>query len=292
MHRLIFLAAVLLAAPLQAADYLGSFHWTYPKPYFGGWSGIDISEDGEDFVAIGDSGQITRGVIEREGDAITGLAFPYVGRLKTLRGEETGPTYAFDAEGLAVAPDGEIYVAFERWVRVWRYADWTATPDRVARHEDFSHMRLNGALEALAIAPDGALYALPESQLSRLKGRNVYRLTDGAWEVFDVLSPTGSFVPVGADIGPDGFFYLLERNWIPLLGFRTRVRRFALAENGLRREEILLQTRFRVHDNLEGISVWRDENDRLRLTMVSDDNFSRFQRTEIVEYAVPDRVEP
>lgn len=292
MRIWVLLAALMLAAPSKAAEYLGSFHWTYPKPYFGGWSGIEVAPDGTRFVAIGDSGQIVDGTIQRQDGVITGINTPVVRRLMTDHGKRVGPTYEFDSEGLAMAPDGTLFVSFERWVRVREYSNWTARPRIVPRHPDFTGMRRNGALEALAIAPDGTLYTLPEGQLSLRQGRKVYRLADGAWEVFDVLSPTGRFAPVGADIGPDGFFYLLERNWIPLLGFKTRVRRFALTEDGLRREEILLQTRFRVHDNLEGISVWRDASGRLRLTMVSDDNFSRFQRTEIVEYAVPDRVEP
>lgn len=37
------------------------------------------------------------------------------------------------------------------------------------------------------------------------------------------------------------------------------------------------------HDNLEGLSVWQDAQG-VRLTMVSDDNFMFFQRTEFVEY--------
>ena len=32
--------------------------------------------------------------------------------------------------------------------------------------------------------------------------------------------------------------------------------------------------------------VWRDDLGRIRLTMVSDDNFRFFQRTEFVEYAL------
>ena len=36
-------------------------------------------------------------------------------------------------------------------------------------------------------------------------------------------------------------------------------------------------------DNLEGLSVWTDETGALRLTMISDDNYNRFQETQIVE---------
>ncbi len=292
MRRIIFLAALVLASPLKAADYLGSFHWTYPKPYFGGWSGIDLSEDGSQFVAIGDSGQITQGAIKRDGDAITSIDFPYVGRLKTYHGKETGPTYVFDAEGLAVAPDGQLFVAFERWVRIRKYDAWDALPTRVERHPDFAQMRRNGSIEALAIDADGALYTLREGRPRDGEGRKLYRLDGVAWDVIARLPATDWFAPVGADFGPDGLFYLLERQWFPFLGFKSRVRRFEVSDTGLEGEETLLETGFRTHDNLEGIAVWRDGQARLRLTMVSDDNFSRFQRTEIVEYAVPDRVEP
>ena len=48
-----------------------------------------------------------------------------------------------------------------------------------------------------------------------------------------------------------------------------------------------METRLRAHDNLEGISVWQDEQG-LRMTLISDDNFRAFQRTEIVEYRLTD----
>ncbi len=50
----------------------------------------------------------------------------------------------------------------------------------------------------------------------------------------------------------------------------------------------LLRSGLGVHDNLEGIAVWRDDQGRMRLTMVSDDNFQFFQVSEIVEYVVPE----
>ena len=63
---------------------------------------------------------------------------------------------------------------------------------------------------------------------------------------------------------------------------RARVRRMALDGTGI---ETLIETAR--HDNLEGLAVWQAA-DGLRLTMISDDNFRWFQRTEIVEYRVID----
>jgi hypothetical protein len=41
-----------------------------------------------------------------------------------------------------------------------------------------------------------------------------------------------------------------------------------------------------MHDNLEGISVWQTPAGELIMTLVSDDNQRRFQRTELVEYRI------
>ena len=76
---------------------------------------------------------------------------------------------------------------------------------------------------------------------------------------------------------------MLERDFLGI-GFRSRVRRFDLTGGN---EQVLLETRLRAHDNLEGISVWQDEQG-LRMTLISDDNFRAFQRTEIVEYRLTD----
>jgi len=83
-------------------------------------------------------------------------------------------------------------------------------------------------------------------------------------------------------LAPDGQFYLLERDFTGL-GFRTRIRQF---DADFTNETVLLETGNARHDNLEGISAWRDDSGSIRLTLVSDDNFLFLQRTEIVEYRV------
>ena len=124
--------------------------------------------------------------------------------------------------------------------------------------------------------------------MGRAKPFPVYRFRNGVWDQPFILPRRGYFLAVAADIGPDGRFYLLERQFFGLLGFGSRVRRFTMSPDGLSKEETLLQTTPGQHDNLEGLSVWRDASGTLRLTMISDDNFLFLQRTEIVEYRVPD----
>jgi hypothetical protein len=94
-------------------------------------------------------------------------------------------------------------------------------------------------------------------------------------------------MPTGADFGPDGRLYLLERGFAGF-GFSSRVRAFTLNATGTRilSEQTLFTSPVGKHDNLEGLSVWTDSQERIRLTMVSDDNFRFFQRTELVEYVL------
>jgi hypothetical protein len=88
---------------------------------------------------------------------------------------------------------------------------------------------------------------------------------------------------VGADIFEDRL-YVLERDFMGI-GFRSRVRAFDL--NG-ENEVTLIDSQILTHDNLEGISVWRDSPETLRITMLSDNNFRSLQRTEFVEYRIND----
>jgi len=61
---------------------------------------------------------------------------------------------------------------------------------------------------------------------------------------------------------------------------------FAISGDRIVQEQTLIDTPPGRHDNLEGLTVWQDMAGRIRLTMISDDNFNFFQRTELVEYAL------
>lgn len=146
-------------------------------------------------------------------------------------------------------------------------------------------MQANSSLEALAIDHRGWLYTLPERSGQLTRPFPVYRFDGTRWAQPFSIPRSGGFLPVGADFGPDGKLYLLEREFSGF-GFRSRVRRFAVSETGIGPGETLLSSALARHDNLEGIAVTRTGTGEIRLTMISDDNFRVFQRTEIVEYLV------
>ena len=259
---------------------VGRFLWTDPDKEFGGLSGIDLSPDGRTFTAVSDRGTLWQGTVERKGQVVSGMTVAHKARLHDARNRPLDG----DSEGLALSPDGTIYISFEGPARVLAYDTPDGAATALPHPREFNTMERNGALEALAIGPDGALYTMPERSGQARRPFPVYRFRDGRWSVAFSIARTDTFVPVGADIGPDGLFYLLERDFTGI-GFRSRVRRFDMTGG---QAQTLFQTATNTYDNLEGLAVWRDTTGAIRLTMVSDDNFKFFQQTQIVEYRVTD----
>ncbi|UMA64781.1 esterase-like activity of phytase family protein [Roseivivax marinus] len=280
----VVLALSSSAAPTGEAELVSTQRWSSDHDAFGGISGLDLSADGRRFMAIGDRGIVFAGEFRRDADGrIETIAR---GRLRRLRDAEGAPLKQqdVDAEGLAWTEGGRAYVSFEGDHRVARLGkDDRTTP--LPGPPAFDELQSNSGLEALAVDAAGAVYAIPERSGQVTRPFPLWRWDGTAWSVAGRLPRRGGFLPVGADFGPDGRLYLLERVFTGL-AFRSRVRRFALTEEGLAEETTLLETAAHVHDNLEGLSVWRDRSGAIRLTMVSDDNFNFLQRTEVVEYRV------
>lgn len=283
--RQLFAALALLSwgqSTLADAMLVDQFVWHDTATQFGGFSGFHLDENGVDFVAISDRGNIMSGQILREGGRIVDVAATPLERLKNLDGKPIRSILA-DAEGLAVDRNGTIYVSFEGNARVWTYAGISERPEPIFNHPDFRTMQGNSSLEALAVTPDGILYTLPERSGRANKPFPVYRSEGEGWDIAFQIPRRGQHLVVGADIGPDDMLYVLERDFTGI-GFRTRVRRFRQDGSS---EETLIDTGNATHDNLEGISVWEDAQG-LRITMISDDNFRFLQQTEIVEYRLSD----
>ena len=284
-------AAVLLgacASALEGAEpprLVAALDWNHPGERHGGLSGIEVGVDGRAVTAITDRSTLVEARIARENGVPVAIEGTRHHAMTTPENKAlTG--FAADSEGLAVDPSGGIAVSFEGYHRVWRFARDGAGTARLPLLPALSARPTNSGAEALAVDAEGRLYALPE----RPEGEAfpVWRWDGGAWAVAFTVPRRGPMKMVGADFGPDGRLYLLERRLTPL-GFRSRVRRVEADGTG---EATLLETPPGRHGNLEGLAAWRDAGGAIRLTMVSDDNFLPLQRGQIVEYRLPPEPRP
>ena len=307
--RLAVIAAALVALGLQGSasptlppGFIGAFRWSMADSLFGGFSAIEVSPDGTRFTALTDRGSFVQGRLRRAADGT--IAAVEARPMQRLRSNGTEPLAngRNDSEGIALGPDGTFYVSFEGVARVLRYRELDGPAENLPTPPEFRAFPRNASLESLAVDAQGRLYTIPE-ELTRSKrirlltgqpgnpnGADfpVWRFADGAWTQPFVLPREGGFLPVSADFGPDGRFYVLERAFHGIAGFASRVRSFRMTQKGLTDRRLHLQSQTGQHGNLEGLSVWRDGSGAIRLTMISDDNFLAVLRTEIVEYRLAD----
>lgn len=251
-----------------------------------GVSALEVSEDGNAYVAISDRGWWVTGRFERRGGIMTGAS---IDRIEPIIGQDGFPVTArrvgdwADSEGLAIAPDGTAWVSFERWAHVWRFDEEFGEAQWIKDHPTFRDHADNWQLEAAAVAPDGTVYVFSEKPL--LDGFPIYRLgNDDLWVIDGYLPEQDVFAIVGADFAEDGSLYLLERKLVVGLWWQNRIRRVRLDGT----EDVILWTGQRgEYENLEGISVWEDEKG-LRLTLVSDNNGEADTPTQFVEFRLTD----
>lgn len=278
------LAVICLCTGVQAEPALRANGWTRWKldaPWFGGFSGIEMDASGTQMTVISDRGKIITAAVRRDKGRIAAVGVQRVTSLKRAGG---GPLHkkTSDSEGLAIGADGRAFISFEHDHRIMQTDLATGrTFNRIAL--PFAHaLGENAGIEALAVAADGTLFAVAEAAPRKGAPFPLYAYTNGQWRVSARIPQRGPFVPVGADVDVKGRLWLLERAVTPL-GFRSRIRLFVLDPRAPR-EYTLLTTIPAQYDNLEGISVWQDARGQLVVTMISDDNFLRILRTQIVEY--------
>lgn len=278
--RLATLLAAIATVPASAATFLGNYVWRPDFDGAGGYSAIWLDPEGPGVLLLSDRGHWVRGTVTRNAaGAISDMTIRDRGPLLRSTGDDLKADET-DAEAVAFA-DGAFYVAYEGMHRVMRHDDIAAPPSRMVQAGAFEGLQTNSGLEALAADAAGNLYAIPERSGVLTRPFPVFRFDGDVWtQPFD-LRRDGRFLVSGADVGPDGRLYVLERDFA-VLGFRTRVRSFDLTGQD---ERLELQTGIGTHDNLEGIDVWRDAEGRMRVTMISDDNLRPLiQRTEFVDY--------
>lgn len=266
---------------------------------FGGFSGIEVLEDGR-LIAVTDAGDWfeARLVLDEEG-ALIGVAD---GRIAFMR-DENGAVFpnkvAGDAEALAQLPDGRFTVAFEQTQTIRIYDLNRDGPFGAAAPgpllAETRRLPPNAGLEAMAADADGALIVGAEG------GGGATPLWRAPLQTLAPAPPVAryrlfaGFSLTGLDRGPDGGFFALERFFAPIIGARARITFISAAalEAGgvIEAEELALLAPPMPLDNFEGIAAVRIGDGGVRLYIISDDNQSRRQRTLLYAFDLIEDVE-
>ena len=276
---------------IGALTWLAGFRLTSNRGVFGGFSGMEISPDGADMLAISDRGYwLSAGLTHDAAGVLTGIAGRALSPILDGFGAALTGVRA-DAEGLTIAPNGDAVVSFEREHRIWRYAaakDGFAALPSPGPAGPFEDIAGNNGLEALAAAPDGRLIAIGE--------RNKNSAADYPGWIFDgesrarfFITRDGEFFATEASFAPDGALWLLERRYGFWVGIGMRLRRIpaeALKPGARIDGEVMatLGTHTAI-DNMEGLSLRAGPNGETLIYVIADNNFSPIQRTVLLQFA-------
>ena len=270
--------------------------------HFGGYSGLALNKAGTALLAVSDAGTVMRATLDYDGRKLKALQDVVIGPILGKDGKPLHASSKRDAEGLALiggdTRTGKAFVSFERKHRIMRYpftAKRFGPPDRaVVIPKDARRMSGNRGFEAIALIRAGRLKGTIVAFSERLKdrkgnlkgwligGRKPGAITLRRIAGFDITDAAGL---------PDGGIVLLERRFRYSEGVKMRIRRISAAElkpGALIKGEVLLEAADNLNiDNMEAIAVHRSASGETILTLMSDDNFSPFQRSLIMQFAMP-----
>ncbi|MES1198816.1 MAG: esterase-like activity of phytase family protein [Pseudomonadota bacterium] len=275
------------AARVGALTFRGGLELHSSDPGFGGWSGLDVLEDGR-VIAISDTGVwLSARLVLDDAGALVGLAEPRMAAMRDEHGDVFPDKISADAEDVTQMPDGRFAVSFEQTQTIRIYDLNRDGPFGAAqpgpRLAETERLPPNEGLEALTTDGSGAFVVGAEH--GERRGHMIW------------IAPFGGQTPVapaaylrmgmgyglaGFDRLPDGDYVALERFYAPVIGVRIRLERIArasLATGTAAAREIAYLAPPLAIDNFEGVASVPKADGGVRLYLISDDNFSSRQRT-------------
>ncbi len=278
-------------------EFRGGLQLTSSYKDFGGLSALRLFADGANFISLTDKGRWLKGRIAYASGRPVGIQDA---EMTPILGPDGRPLAArgwYDTESIAI-DGGTLYVGIERVNRIVRFdygrSGLLARGQPIAIPAGISSLPNNRGLECLEFIPrsmpaGGTLVAISERGLDsagNLRGFLIGGRTPGEFSV----ARHNDFDISDCAVLPERDLLLLERRFTWTTGIAVRLRRVpldALAPGAVvDGKEILTADMGYQIDNLEGLSVHRGSNGETLLTMVSDDNFSRLQRTILLQFAL------
>ena len=242
-----------------------------------GLSDLAITDSDRMIAVTDDAILVTARLVLDDGGRLTGVTDVRLQPLTGRDGRALGSSEAPDAEGLAVLPNGDRLVSFERQHRVWLYPARGGAP-RPVPQPDVTFPDANGGMEALSADPAA--------------GRDAYiigaELTGETWSCrISTRCVKGARVDLGAGMSlvalrrfGKGRTAVLLRGFATASGARSSL---AIMRAGAVEAQLELARPLTV-DNFEGVAAVERPNGVARFYLVSDDNGSATQRTLLVAF--------
>ncbi len=259
--------------------YAGGLALTSPDTSrFHGLSDLVVEPDGR-FVAVSDDGDLVKGRINLDPQGrLAGLSEVALAPLTGLDGRPlSGAKTDSDAEGLAIWPNGDMMVSFERNHRVWLYPA-KGGPPRPISHPD-TPFPDNDGMEALALDPVAGRDAY---LVGREDTRETWtcRVTGGCTPFLRPGLDTEGKLVAARPLPKDRWAFLL-RDFNPIAGATIRI---LITDRAGSRLDLHTITRPATVDNFEGLAALPRPDGSVRFYIISDDNFSPAQRTLLMAF--------
>lgn len=270
---------------------------------FGGLSGLTATGPAQQVVFVTDRGNFVSGRLAYDDAArLFGFIGVTIEPMQNSQGEMLPRQYAKDAESVdtvyrAGAPVA-VRVGFEHLTRVADFALAEGVPHGPAREVAIpawlSDLRTNEALESVCIAPPaspiaGSTLLLTEAALDDAGNHRGWLLgVNDTGPVSYQASPVVN--PTECAFLPNGDLLVLERG-VSFLTFSMALRRVPAAEvrpGNVMVGEVLLTAGGGDVDNMESLMVHTAPDGETRIVIGSDNNFNDWQRSLLLEFALPE----
>lgn len=250
---------------------------------FGGFSDLKLAEDGK-FISESDEGSVLRGHIVLGPDGrLTGVDHASIAVMKGLDGKPLPGKFEADSEGVAVWPNGDLMVSFERDHRIWVYPAGGGPPHAVPKPDIV--LPENEGMEGLALAPHEG----PDAYWVGIEAGDIWlcHLAGACHKTPGQFPPGPGFrLPALFEMA-NGDLVVEHHHWDPVTGTHLTV---SIIDNPATnpapkaKAELALGTPLTV-DNIEGVAVVSRPNGVQRFYLISDDNFSKKnQRTLLMAF--------
>ena len=215
---------------------------------------------------------------------------PFSAALTATRQLASSGGRPLDAEALVLEPDGSLLVADEESGWLLPFAAGSAEAQGPPRQLPgaFAEPRAaNDGVEAAARLPDGSLLAISEGAWAGGDLHAAVRLGEDGPVALRYRAAAG-FSPTDADAASEHLF-VLERRVSLFGGWQARVVAERLVElpdregGVIEGEELALISGPELGENYEALAVRAITDGGYRLVVVSDDNLSALQRTQLLE---------